>query len=108
MASCLHTLDQLLQSNKPNCLRRADDREEEYTSNRVFEFNGLKSSGVCPEIKPIIGDILLPGLGISWEDRQTLIRTVNIVMHLTANVKLNAPLRYVLERNIKPSVWSRL
>ena len=82
--------------------KTANERAEEYISDPIFEINGLKSSGVCHKIEPIFGDLLLPGLGISGEDRQRLIKTVNIVIHSAASIRLDAPLRYAIERNLKP------
>lgn len=84
--------------------KSGQQRAQDYTSDPIFDFNGLKASGVCLKIRPIIGDILLPGLGISSEDRQLLVRTVNVVMHLAAAVKLNAPLHQAIERNLKPTL----
>ncbi len=55
----------------------------------------------------IEGDILMPNLGISVQNREMLINKVNIVCHMAANVRFDLPLKFVnkdfLEFYIFPS-----
>jgi predicted solute-binding protein len=45
----------------------------------------------------IEGDILMPNLGISVQDREMLIEKVNIVFHMAASVRFDLPLKFVHE-----------
>ena len=42
---------------------------------------------------PVVGDITLPGLGISEADRENLRKTVTVVFHSAASVKFDDPLK---------------
>ena len=46
------------------------------------------------------GDVSLPNLGLSPEDRNSLIQTVNIVFHSAATVRFNEPLKVAVNLNI--------
>ena len=51
-------------------------------------------------IVPIAGDITKPGLGISKEDEEVLVKSVSIVFHLGATVRFNESLRDALQCNV--------
>ena len=53
-----------------------------------------KDGDLKKKVIPIQGDITHKGLGISDEDRQTLIDNVDIIMHSAATVKFNEPIKY--------------
>ena len=44
------------------------------------------------------GDISLPGLNLSEEDREKLCREVTVVFHLAATVSFDEPMKYVSYR----------
>lgn len=52
-------------------------------------------------IKCIAGDCMLPGLGLSEEDRQNLIENVNIVFHMAATVRFDEKLKVAMQINVK-------
>lgn len=52
------------------------------------------------KISAISGDISLPGLGMSPEDRQKLAAEVNIVFHGAATVKFDEHIRIALNINV--------
>lgn len=52
------------------------------------------------KILPIFGDCMLPGLGISTDDRETLKKNVNIVFHVAATVRFDEKLRLALQVNV--------
>ena len=51
-------------------------------------------------IVPIAGDITKPGLGISKEGEEVLVKSVSIVFHLAATVRFNESLRDALQYNV--------
>ncbi|CAG2160703.1 unnamed protein product [Oppiella nova] len=99
-----HGIDRIYILMREKKGKTAKQRSDDYTSDPIFEVNGLRESGKCEKIVPIFGDTLDPGWGISLEDRQLIIENVNIVIHLAAIVKLNPPLRYAVQRNVKPMI----
>lgn len=52
------------------------------------------------KVTAIEGDVSLPGLGFSAQDRQTIIDNVSIVIHGAATVKFNENLRTAATINI--------
>lgn len=48
----------------------------------------------------IDGDILAEGLGLSEEDRKTLVENVQIVFHSAASVRFDEPLRKAIDINV--------
>lgn len=47
------------------------------------------------------GDVSLPNLGLSPEDRNTLVQRVNIVFHSAATVRFDEPLKVAVNLNTK-------
>ena len=58
-------------------------------------YNRLRESQAdfTDKVVAINGDISLKGLGMSREDRDVLINSVNIVIHSAATVRFDEPLR---------------
>lgn len=52
------------------------------------------------KISAILGDCALPKLGISPEERITLIKNVNIVFHVAATVRFDEKLKLALHTNV--------
>ncbi|XP_067618348.1 fatty acyl-CoA reductase wat-like [Eurosta solidaginis] len=67
------------------------------------ELNRIKPTART-RLAPILGDCLLPNLGISSTDRQTLIDEVQIVMHGAATVRFNEPLHHALAINVRATM----
>lgn len=57
--------------------------------------------GALNKILPVKGDVGMPELGLQSEDKDTLIRTVNIVFHGAATVRFNEPLKVAVNLNMK-------
>lgn len=59
----------------------------------------------CPDfmskVAPVKGDCLKPNLGISEIDRRSLQNEVNVVFHIAATVRFDAPLRDAVLMNIR-------
>lgn len=52
-------------------------------------------------IKSVAGDCMLPGLGLSEEDRRALVENVNIVFHMAATVRFDEKLKVAMQINVK-------
>lgn len=52
-------------------------------------------------MKPISGDCLLPNLGICEADRLIIRDEVEVIFHVAATVKFDAPLRCAVYTNIR-------
>ncbi|XP_065220998.1 fatty acyl-CoA reductase wat-like isoform X2 [Planococcus citri] len=76
-------------------------RFQEIFDQPVFE----KAKKCCPDytsiVTPIRGDCLKPNLGISDTDRDLLQEEVNIIFHVAATVRFDAPLRDAVYINIR-------
>lgn len=48
----------------------------------------------------IAGDCMLPGLGVSSEDRKMLLERVNIVFHMAATVRFDEKLKVAMQINV--------
>ncbi|XP_055928158.1 fatty acyl-CoA reductase 1-like isoform X2 [Argiope bruennichi] len=72
-------------------------RKEEIFSKKIFEKLKEENEEVLNKVHVMTGDINLPNLGLSEDDRRLLIEEVSIVMHCAANVQFNRPLRFMLE-----------
>lgn len=59
----------------------------------------LRGNPVLGKVKAIAGNMLLPGLGISLEDRQTLQRDVQTVIHCAADIRLEVGIQDLLRAN---------
>ncbi|CAH3872092.1 unnamed protein product [Pieris brassicae] len=67
----------------------------------VFSRLNREKAKFCDKIEPIVGDVSQDGLGISPEDRVTLINEVSYVFHSAASIKFTEPLHDLLNVNVK-------
>jgi len=72
----------------------------------IFEdpiFKQMKE--VCPKYRYLVqgmtGDCLMPGLGLSDQDKETLINKCNIVFHMAATVRFDEKLKISMQINVK-------
>ena len=58
-------------------------------------FDTLRSNQpeVLDKVVPVVGDIAGPGLGLGEEDLQLLVENVEVVFHLAATIRFDAPIR---------------
>ncbi len=84
--------------------RSAQQRWNDYISDKIFELSGIKMSEIGKKIISISGDLSLPGLGISDEDRQQLIDNVSVVLHVAGYVKFDPPLREAIKYNLMGTI----
>ncbi|XP_043604645.1 fatty acyl-CoA reductase 1-like, partial [Bombus pyrosoma] len=72
-----------------------------------------KHSSVFSKVYPVKGDVILPDLGLSREDRNLLLEKVNIVFHVAATVRFDEPLHVAVNVNTKGTahvveLWNEL
>lgn len=59
-----------------------------------------RTDKVFSKLIPVIGDVSEESLGISPEDRQTIINNVHVVIHSAASLDFNQPLRTTVNINL--------
>ena len=57
--------------------------------------------GALSKVFPVNGDVSLPGLGLTNEDRSMLAQRVNVVFHGAATVRFDEPLKIAVNLNTK-------
>ena len=67
---------------------------------QLFDRLRKERPGFASQLKPVFGDMLLPGLGITDSDRQMLERSVHVVFHSAATIRFDEPLRVAVEMNV--------
>ncbi|TGZ53773.1 Fatty acyl-CoA reductase, partial [Temnothorax longispinosus] len=77
---------------RPKKGHNVQERLQELLNGPLFEKLRRDSSGALTKIIPVAGDITEPELGISVNDQNMLIRSVSIVFHSAATVKLDEAL----------------
>ncbi|XP_076235260.1 putative fatty acyl-CoA reductase CG5065 [Calliopsis andreniformis] len=78
-----------------------EQRFKRLLENSVFDRIRADCPDVFNKIYPVKGDVTLPNLGLSPEDRNMLTQRVNIVFHSAATVKFNEPLKVAVNLNTK-------
>ncbi|CAN7999089.1 unnamed protein product [Ixodes hexagonus] len=76
------------------------ERMEELLNCPVFESIKRDNPTALGKLVPVIGDILLPGLGLSQPDLKTLVENVSVVYHSAASVRFDEPLRKAIDINV--------
>ncbi|XP_060831152.1 putative fatty acyl-CoA reductase CG5065 [Bombus pascuorum] len=78
-------------------------------------YDGIKAKhpSVLSRVYPVKGDVSLPDLGLSQDDRNLLLEKVNIVFHAAATVRFNEPLHVAVNVNTKGTarvieLWNEL
>ncbi|XP_012263712.2 fatty acyl-CoA reductase 1-like [Athalia rosae] len=77
------------------------DRVEDMVTSYLFD--ELRAAGVNPRdrIVTVPGDVGLPDLGISAEDRRVLRETVSVVFHVAATVRFDEHMRLAVAMNLE-------
>ena len=73
-------------------------------------------AGVLSKVKVVEGDISLPGLGLSAAHRDTLVNSLNFIIHCAADIRLEADIQVcVLGRGlhdicggVRGTLWQQL
>ncbi|XP_033318437.1 putative fatty acyl-CoA reductase CG5065 [Bombus bifarius] len=79
----------------------------------IYDDIKAKHPSVLSKVYPVKGDVSLPDLGLSREDRNLLLEKVNIVFHVAATVRFNEPLHVAINVNTKGTtrvieLWNEL
>lgn len=85
---------------RPKNKQAIETRLEDITSSKLFDRLRKERPGFESQLKPVFGDMLLPGLGISDSDRQMLQRNIHVVFHSAATIRFDEPLRVAVEMNV--------
>ncbi|KAL2734726.1 fatty acyl-CoA reductase wat-like isoform X2 [Vespula maculifrons] len=93
--SCIYVL--IRTKKEKNVLQRM----EEIVEDSLFSILKKEQPQFEKRIVAIEGDCSLPNLGISINDRATLIREVSIVFHVAATVKFNEKMKLAADINVR-------
>uniref|UniRef100_A0A7M5TZT8 Fatty acyl-CoA reductase n=1 Tax=Clytia hemisphaerica TaxID=252671 RepID=A0A7M5TZT8_9CNID len=85
---------------RPKKGKTCEERMDSIFSLPLFKKLNEKDPEARNKVVPIQGDITHKSLGISDEDRQTLVDNVDIIMHSAATVKFNEHIRVAMEMNV--------
>lgn len=59
------------------------------------------SKALVSKVHAVQGDIQAPGLGLSEDDRQRLVSSVNFIVHCAADIRLEPPIQETLQANFE-------
>ncbi|XP_066587306.1 fatty acyl-CoA reductase wat-like [Prorops nasuta] len=76
------------------------DRLKYYFTNIIFEKLHKTYPNFMEKIEPVKGDLMLPGIGLSAEDRKRLASEVNLIIHNAANVQFDEQISRALAINV--------
>ncbi|XP_043603767.1 putative fatty acyl-CoA reductase CG5065 [Bombus pyrosoma] len=76
-----------------------EQRFKKLIDDPIYDNIKAKHPSVLSKVYPVKGDVSLPHLGISREDRNLLLEKVNIVFHVAATVRFNEPLHVAVNVN---------
>jgi len=85
---------------RPKRGKSVKDRVDAMLSSKVFDTLRSNQPEVLDKVVPVVGDIAGPGLGLGEEDLQLLVENVEVVFHLAATIRFDAPIRDSLQMNV--------
>jgi len=87
---------------RPKKGKEPRQRIEEIFSSPLFHLlKKTRGTDVISQVQPINGDVMMPNLGISPEDRKLLCEEVEIVYHGAATIRFDEPLRKAVLLNTR-------
>ena len=75
-------------------------RLKDLFASRAFSFAGADSPLPFDKVVALCGDMTKPGLGLSPEDRKTIVDQVDVIFHSAATVKFHGPLKDFISQNV--------
>ena len=84
---------------RPKKGQTVEQRYKKLLENPVFDRIRTEFPDAFNKIYPVEGDVSFPNLGLSPEDRNTLIQRVSIVFHGAATVRFDEPLKVAVNLN---------
>ncbi|XP_043467003.1 fatty acyl-CoA reductase wat-like isoform X1 [Leptopilina heterotoma] len=85
---------------RPKKGKKIQERLDEFFKLEIFNPLREKNPFFGKKIIPLSGDVRKLGLGLSDEDRETLIKEVSIVIHAAATTKFDEPLKVAVPINV--------
>lgn len=73
-------------------------RLKDLFASRAFSFSPVALP--FEKVVALSGDMTKPGLGLSPEDRQTIVENVDVIFHSAATVKFHGPLKDFIAQNV--------
>lgn len=73
-------------------------RLQDLCKSRVYSFNSEQLD--LSKLSVVCGDLTKSGLGLSDEDRDTLVNEVSVVFHSAATVRFHGPLKDFVNQNV--------
>ncbi|XP_060823548.1 putative fatty acyl-CoA reductase CG5065 [Bombus pascuorum] len=86
---------------RPKKHQTMEQRYKEIIDDPMFDDVKAKNPSALKKVHPVEGDISLPKLGLSQEDRNMLIENVNILFHVAATLNFKEPLSTAVNTNVK-------
>nr|AXY94555.1 fatty acyl-CoA reductase 1 [synthetic construct] len=86
---------------RPKKHQTMEQRYKEIMDDPIFDDIKAKNPSALKKVHPVEGDISLPKLGLSQEDRNMLIENVNILFHVAASLNFKEPLNAAVNTNVK-------
>ncbi|XP_071876920.1 putative fatty acyl-CoA reductase CG5065 [Bombus fervidus] len=86
---------------RPKTDETIEQRFKKLIDDPIYDGIKAKNSSLFSRVYPVKGDVSLPDLGLSQEDRNLLLEKVNIVLHAAATVRFNEPLHVAVNVNTK-------
>nr|AXY94562.1 fatty acyl-CoA reductase 2 [synthetic construct] len=98
---------------RPKTDETIEQRFKKLIDDPIYDDIKAKHPSTLSRVYPMRGDLSLPDLGLSREDRNLLLEKVNIVFHAAATVMFNEPLQVTINVNTKGTarvidLWNEL
>ncbi|XP_014233671.1 fatty acyl-CoA reductase 1-like isoform X1 [Trichogramma pretiosum] len=86
---------------RPKRGKSMEQRFAELLENPVFDRVRADQPGCLGKLSPVLGDVGMPELGLSLEDRTMLMQRCNIVFHSAATVRFDEPIKAAVNLNTR-------
>ncbi|XP_043603773.1 putative fatty acyl-CoA reductase CG5065 [Bombus pyrosoma] len=86
---------------RPRTNETMEQRFKKIIDDPIYDDIKAKLPSVLSKVYPVKGDVSLPDLGLSREDRNLLLEKVNIVFHVATTVRFDEPLHVAVNVNTK-------
>ena len=98
---------------RPKTNETIEERFKKIMDDPIYDGIKAKNPSLFSRVYAVKGDVSLPDLGVSQEDRNLLQEKVNIVFHAAATVSFNEPLHVAVNVNTKGTarvvqLWNEL
>eukprot|EP00731_Ephydatia_muelleri_P006211 Em0003g459a len=96
----LHGLKRVIVLVRPKKEKTAKQRLDELLSSKAFDVLREEQPQVFEKVYPVVGDVSHVRLGLSEDDQAFLVENTDLVFHLAATIRFDAPLREALTLNV--------